>query len=145
MLAAETVQAKLNVVATLADFGSIAEEIGGDKIKVTSLARGTEDPHFVDARPSHITTLNKADVLLEGGLELEIGWLPPLVNSARNGKILTGAKGRVVMADGIRILDVPLTPVDHSMGDVHPLGNPHFLADPGNGKIMAGPLGHVFW
>jgi len=144
MLAAATAQAKLNVVATLADFGSIAEQIGGDKVKVTNLARGTEDPHFVDARPSHINTLNKADVLLEGGLELEIGWLPPLVNAARNGKILTGAKGRVVMADGLRILEVPLTPVDRSMGDVHPLGNPHFWLDPENGKIMAAHLVTVF-
>jgi zinc/manganese transport system substrate-binding protein len=144
VLAASSAWAKLNVVATLADFGSIAEQIGGDKVKVISLARGTEDPHFVDARPSHITTLNKADVLLEGGLELEIGWLPPLVNSARNGKILTGAKGRVVMADGIHIMEVPLTPVDRSMGDVHPLGNPHFWLDPENGKIMAAHLANVF-
>src|SRR6266850_935081 len=144
LLAGSSAQAKLNVVATLPDFGSIAEQIGGDKVKVTSLARGTEDPHFVDARPSHITTLNKADVLLEGGLELEIGWLPPLVNSARNGKILTGAKGRVVMADDIHIMEVPLTPVDRSMGDVHPLGNPHFWTDPENGKVMAAHLVTVF-
>src|SRR6267143_5056779 len=137
MLVAGTAQAKLNVVATLADFGSIAEEIGGDKVKVTSLARGTEDSHFVDARPSHVVTLNKADLLLEGGADLEVGWLPPLVNSARNGKILTSARGRVVMADGIRLLEVPTTPVDRSMGDVHPLGNPHFWLDPENARVMA--------
>jgi len=137
-------QAKLNVVATLQDFGSIAEAVGGDKVKVTSLARGTEDPHFVDARPNFIVTLNKADVLLEGGAELEIGWLPPLVNSARNGKILTGARGHVIMSEGIRLLEVPLTPVDRSMGDIHPLGNPHYWLDPENGKIMAAHLAEVF-
>src|SRR5437868_4809391 len=80
--------AKLNVVATLPDFAAIAQEIGKDKIKVTSIARGTEDPHFVDAKPSFVRVLNQADVLLEGGAELEIGWLPPLVNGARNSKIL---------------------------------------------------------
>ncbi|HEU0008626.1 MAG TPA: zinc ABC transporter substrate-binding protein, partial [Verrucomicrobiae bacterium] len=84
-------RAKLNVVATLPDYGAIAEAIGGDKVKVTSIARGTEDPHFVDARPSFIRVLNQADVLIEGGAELEIGWLPPLVNSARNAKILSDA------------------------------------------------------
>src|SRR3989442_10642107 len=84
-------QAKLNVVATLPDYGAIAQAIGGDKVKVTSIARGTEDPHFADARPSFVTVLNKTDLLLEGGLELEVGWLPPLVNSARNGKILSDA------------------------------------------------------
>src|SRR5437773_91312 len=99
--------AKLNVVATLPDFAAIAQEIGGDKITVTALAKGTEDPHFVDARPSFIRVLNKADALLEGGAELEIGWLPPLVNGARNGKILSGAPGHVIMSEGVRLLDVP--------------------------------------
>src|SRR6185503_6034806 len=95
--AALAAEAKLNVVATLPDFGSIAQKIGGDKINVTTLARGSEDPHFVDARPSHIVTLNRADLLLEGGAELEIGWLPPLLNGSRNSKIQTGGAGRVVM------------------------------------------------
>src|SRR6266487_3835173 len=89
--------AKLNVVATLPDYGAIAEAIGADKVKVTSIARGTEDPHFVDARPSFIRLLNQADVLLEDGAELEIGWLPPLVNGARNGKILSDAPGHVIL------------------------------------------------
>src|SRR6266581_7820792 len=88
-------QAKLNVVATLPDFGAIAQEIGGDKIKVTTIARGTEDQHFVDARPSYVRVLNQADVLIEGGAELEVGWLPPLVAGARNGKILSDAPGHV--------------------------------------------------
>lgn len=139
-----TTQAKLNVVATLPDYGAIAEAVGGDKVKVTSLARGTEDPHFVDARPSFIRVLNQADVLIEGGAELEIGWLAPLVNSARNARILSDAPGHVLMSRGIRLLDVPTGPVDRSQGDVHPAGNPHFNLDPENGKIMAAAVADAF-
>lgn len=137
-------QAKLNVVATLPDFGSLAELIGGDRVQVTSIARGTEDPHFVDARPSFIRLLNQADVLLEGGAELEIGWLPPLVNSARNSKILAGAPGHVILSLGVPMLDLPTGPVDRSMGDVHALGNPHYWLEPANAKIMATRLAEVF-
>src|SRR2546428_8557490 len=136
--------AKLNVVATLPDFGSIAQAIGGDKVKVTSIARGTEDQHFVDARPSFIRVLNQADVLIEGGAELEIGWLPPLVNGARNAKILSDAPGHVILSRFIRLLEVPTGPVDRSMGDVHPLGNPHYWSDPANGKIIASALAETF-
>lgn len=137
-------QAKLNVVATLPDYGAIAEAIGGDLVKVTSLARGTEDPHFIDARPSFIRVLNQADVLIEGGAEMEVGWLPPLVNNARNSKILGDAPGHVLMSRGIQLLDVPSGPVDRSMGDVHPGGNPHFTHDPANGRIMAAQLAEAF-
>jgi zinc/manganese transport system substrate-binding protein len=137
-------QAKLNVVATLPDFGSIAQEIGGDKVKVTSIARGSEDPHFVDARPSFIRVLNQADVLAEGGAELEIGWLPPLVNGARNAKILADAPGHIIVSRGIPLLEVPTGPVDRSMGDVHPVGNPHYWLDPANGKVMAAQLAEAF-
>ena len=143
-LVAATAQAKLNVVATLPDFGAIAEEIGGDKIKVTSIARGTEDQHFVDARPSYVRVLNQADVLIEGGAELEVGWLPPLVNGARNNKILSDARGHVILSRGIQLLEVPTSPVDRSMGDVHPFGNPHFSMDPANGKIIAARLAETF-
>jgi zinc/manganese transport system substrate-binding protein len=137
-------QAKLNVVATLPDFGSIAESIGGDKIKVTSIARGAEDPHFVDARPSFIRVLNQADVLIEGGAELEIGWLPPLVNGARNKKIVGDAPGHVILSRGLTLLGVPNAPVDRSQGDVHPGGNPHYWLDPANAKPMAARLAEVF-
>ena len=137
-------QAKLNVVATIPDYGAIAEEIGGDKVKVTAIARGTEDQHFVDARPSYIRVLNQADVLIEGGAELEIGWLPPLVNGARNDKILSDAPGHVILSRGIRLLEVPTGPVDRSMGDVHPFGNPHYSLDPANGKIIANALAETF-
>jgi zinc/manganese transport system substrate-binding protein len=136
--------ARLNVVATLPDFGSLAEEVGGDKVKVTSICRGTEDAHFVDARPSYIRVLNQADVLIEGGAELEIGWLPTLVTGARNARILGDVPGHVVLSRGIRLLEVPTGPVDRSMGDVHPLGNPHYWGDPANSKIMAATLAAAF-
>ncbi len=144
LAALASAHAKLNVVATLPDYGAIAEEIGGDMVKVTSLAKGTEDPHFIDARPSFLRILNQADVLLEGGAEMEIGWLPALVNNARNPKILGDAPRHVLMAQGIPLLDVPSVPVDRSMGDVHPAGNPHFAHDPANGRIMAAHLVEVF-
>jgi ABC-type Zn uptake system ZnuABC Zn-binding protein ZnuA len=103
---------------------------------VVALAKPTEDPHFVDAKPSHIVTLNRADVLVEGGAELELGWLPPLLESARNAKIAAGAPGHIVASQGIKMLEIPLT-FDRSKGDVHSMGNPHFLTDPMNAKIVA--------
>src|SRR5438876_4607367 len=125
---------KLNVVTTTPDLGALARAIGGDAIDVKTLAKPTEDPHFVDAKPSHIVTLNRADVLVEGGAELELGWLPPLLESARNDKIAAGAPGLVIASTGIRMLEVPAT-LDRSRGDVHSLGNPHFLVDPLDAKI----------
>src|ERR1051325_10437020 len=136
-LFATTVHAKLNVVATITDFGAIAQAVGGDKVKVTSIAKGTEDSHFAEARPSFVRILNQADVLIEGGAELEIGWLPPLVNGARNARILADAPGHLILSRGIRLLEVPSGPVDRSMGDIHPLGNPHYWLDPANGKMLA--------
>lgn len=140
-LVAAKADAGLNVVATIPDFGEIARVVGGDKVKVTSICRATEDAHFVDARPSFIRLLNQADVLIEGGAELEVGWLPPLVNNARNSKILSDAPGHIVLAQGIHLLEVPTGPIDRSMGDVHPLGNPHFWLDPANARIMADTVG----
>ncbi len=130
------VEAALNIVPTTPDFASVAKEIGGDRVNVTSLAKGVQDPHFVDAKPSFIRLLNQADVLIEGGADLEVGWLPPLLESARNGKILTGSPGRVVASTGISLLQIPTRPVDRAQGDVHPAGNPHFMLDPENGKIV---------
>jgi ABC-type Zn uptake system ZnuABC Zn-binding protein ZnuA len=135
---------KLNVVATIPDYASIAEQVGGDRVKVTSIARGTEDQHFVDARPSYVRVLNQADVLIEGGAELEVGWLPPLVTGARNSKILADAPGHVVLSRNVRLLDQPTGAVDRSMGDVHPYGNPHFTLDPSNGKTIAKTLAETF-
>jgi zinc/manganese transport system substrate-binding protein len=128
--------AKLNVVATTPDLASIAREIGGDKITLATLAKPTEDPHFVDARPSFIVKLNRADVVIEGGAELEIGWLPALLDQARNEKIVPGASGHVNCAKGVQLLDVPAT-LDRSRGDIHAAGNPHFAISPSNGKIIA--------
>jgi ABC-type Zn uptake system ZnuABC Zn-binding protein ZnuA len=131
--------AKLSVVATTPDLAAIAREIGGDAVVVKALAKPTEDPHFVDAKPSHIVTLNRADVLIEGGAELELGWLPSLLESARNDKIAAGAAGRVVASQGIQMLEVPTT-FDRSKGDVHALGNPHFLLDPVRAKIVGAEI-----
>jgi zinc/manganese transport system substrate-binding protein len=137
---AASAQKKLNVVATLPDYGAIAQAIGRDRIAVTTLARGTEDPHFVDAKPSFVRVLNKADLLIEGGAELEIGWLPPLVAGARNKAIVSGGRGNLKLSQHVQLLEVPTGPVDRSMGDVHPSGNPHFNLDPLNGKAMAAAI-----
>ena len=128
--------AQVRVVATTPDLAAVAREIGGDRVSVVALAKPTEDPHYVDAKPSHIVTLSRADALIEGGAELELGWLPPLLENSRNGKISAGAPGRIVASDGIRLLEVP-TSFDRSKGDVHSLGNPHFMIDPVNVKIVA--------
>ena len=128
--------AQLRVVATTPDLASVAREIGGDKVNVVALAKPTEDPHYVDAKPSHIVTLNRADALIEGGAELELGWLPPLLENSRNSKISAGAPGRIVASDGVKMLEIP-TSFDRSKGDVHSLGNPHFMIDPVTVKIIA--------
>jgi zinc/manganese transport system substrate-binding protein len=133
---ASTASAQVKVVATTPDLASLAREIGGKAVTVTALAKPTEDPHFVDAKPSHIVTLNRADMLIEGGAELELGWLPPLLENARNAKIASGSAGRVSANDGIRMLEVPSS-FDRSKGDIHALGNPHFLVDPVDAKIVA--------
>ncbi len=136
LLFAASAQAKLNVVATTSDLAAIAKEIGGDKITLATLAKPTEDPHFVDAKPSFISKLNRADMVIEGGAELEIGWLPALLDQSRNEKIVAGAPGHVNCAQGVPLLDVPAT-LDRSRGDIHAAGNPHFVISPSNGKIIA--------
>lgn len=141
--AGSTASAQLRVVATTPDLASVAREIGGDRVNVVALAKPTEDPHYVDAKPSHIVTLNRADALIEGGAELEIGWLPPLLENSRNRKIAAGAPGRIVASDGIKMLEVP-TSFDRSKGDVHSLGNPHFLIDPVDVKIIASNIADHF-
>src|SRR6188474_579127 len=131
--------ARLSVVATTPDLAALAKAIGGDAVDVKSLAKPTEDPHFVDAKPSLIVTLNRADVLVEGGAELELGWLPALLQSARNSKIAVGAPGRISASTGVRMLEVPAT-LDRSRGDVHALGNPHIAMDPGNVKLIVAQI-----
>src|SRR5207248_1450862 len=120
---------KLNVVTTLPDYAALAREVGGANVDVTAMAKPTEDPHFVDARPSLVVKLRAADVLIEGGAELEAGWLPPLLQTARNAKITPGAPGRIVASTGIRLMNVPAN-ASRAEGDVHASGNPHFMVDP---------------
>jgi ABC-type Zn uptake system ZnuABC Zn-binding protein ZnuA len=129
-------QAKLNVVATTAEFGALAQAIGGDLVDVTVLAKPTEDPHFVDAKPSYIVRLNRADVLIEGGAELEVGWLPSLLDGARNAKLAAGQPARIAIAGGLAMLEVPAE-LDRSKGDLHARGNPHFMTDPENARHAA--------
>lgn len=136
-------QAKLNVVATLPDFGTIGRQIGGDNVDVTLLAKPTEDPHFVDARPSFVVKLRQADVLIDGGAELEIGWLPPLLQNARNSKIEVGQPGRVQASEGIRLMEVPAQ-LTRAAGDVHAMGNPHFMVDPIIAKAVAQHIATAF-
>jgi len=135
-LVAPVAEAKLNVVATTADLGAIAKEIGGSDIELTTLGKPTEDPHFVDAKPSFIVKLNHADAVVTGGAELEIGWLPALLDQARNSKIVSGAPGYISCATGVPLLDVPAT-LDRSRGDIHAAGNPHYIIAPSNAKIVA--------
>jgi zinc/manganese transport system substrate-binding protein len=121
---------KLNVVTTTEDLASLAREVGGDRIVVESIARGYQDPHFVEAKPSFILKLQKAELLVVVGRELEIGWLPPLIQQSRNGRVQVGAEGYLDASQGVRILEIPTGQVTRAMGDVHPLGNPHYWLDP---------------
>ena len=127
-------QSKLNVVTATEDLASIAREVGGDRIAVESIARGYQDPHFVEAKPSFILKLQKADLLIVVGRELEIGWLPPLITQSRNSKIQPGADGYLDASLQVEILEIPTGQITRAMGDVHPLGNPHYWLDPENGK-----------
>jgi len=127
----------VNVVATTEDLASIAREVGGDKVKVDALARGYQDPHFVEAKPSFIFIMNKADLLVFVGRELEIGWLPPLVLQSRNPRIQPAAKGYLDASLNAKILEIPTGQITRAMGDVHPQGNPHYWLDPNNGRRIA--------
>jgi zinc/manganese transport system substrate-binding protein len=141
--AALSAQAKIKVVATLPDLASLAREVGADKVEVSVLAKPTEDSHFVDARPSFVVQLRDADVLIDGGAELEIGWLPPLLQNARNSKIDVGQTGRVQASQGVRLMNVPGN-VTRAAGDVHALGNPHFMSDPIIAKTVAAHIARAF-
>ena len=130
-------QGKLNVVTSTEDLASIAREVGGDKVAVTALARGYQDPHFVEPKPSFILAVNRAALYIAVGRELEIGWLPPLITSSRNSKIQPGASGYLDASLNVRILEIPTGQITRAMGDVHPLGNPHYWLEPGNGRLIA--------
>src|SRR5438876_5832780 len=127
-------QSKLNVIATTEDLASIGREVGGDRITIESIAKGYQDPHFVEAKPSFILKLLRADLLVVVGRELEIGWLPPLIQQSRNGKIQPGAEGYLDASLTAKILEIPTGQITRAMGDVHPLGNPHYWLSPANGR-----------
>jgi len=122
-------QAKLHVVGTLPDFAAIAAELGGERVTTDSLIQGTEDPHFVDAKPSHILRVNRADLLVCIGLGLESGWLPVLLTQARNGRVQIGAAGYLDASQFVRVKEIPVK-ADRAMGDVHGGGNPHYYVSP---------------
>jgi len=129
---------KLNVVTTTSDLKSIAEFIGGDKVEVDSISKGYQDPHFVEAKPSFMIKAKKADLFIRVGLELEIGYEELIINGSRNPKIRIGQIGHLDASEGALLLEVPTTTkIDRSMGDVHPMGNPHYWLDPLNAKVMA--------
>lgn len=128
---------KLSVVASTQDLASLAQEVGGDKINVQFIARGYQDPHFVEAKPSFLLILRNADLLVTVGLDLEIGWLPPLITQSGNPKIQVGADGYLDASNFAEILEKPTGIVSRAQGDVHPLGNPHYWLDPDNGRRIA--------
>jgi len=128
---------KLSVVCTTSDLAALVREVGGDRVGVESIAKGYQDPHFVEAKPSFLLMLRRADLVVTVGLQLEIGWLPPLLTQCGNPKIQPGAAGYLEASQFAEILDIPTGPVSRAAGDVHPLGNPHYWLDPANGRRMA--------
>ena len=130
-------RAAVNVMASTEDLADLARQVGGDKVKVEAIARGYQDPHFVEAKPSFILKLAKADLLVVVGRELEIGWLPPLIQQSRNAKVQPGAEGYLDASLTAKILEIPTGQITRAMGDVHPQGNPHYWLDPGNGRHIA--------
>jgi zinc/manganese transport system substrate-binding protein len=136
MLGISSLHAMLRVVTSLTDLKSITESIGGDKVDVFAIATGFQNPHFVDPKPSYILKLSKADMFVTIGLDLETGWVPPLLNSARNANILKGAPGYVDASVDVPLLQVPSS-VNRGEGDIHIYGNPHYWLDPAIGKIIA--------
>ena len=128
---------KIRIMTATTDLASLAQEIGGDKVDVESVARGYQDPHFVDPKPSFLLKLSKAELLIVVGLELEIGWLPPLITQSSNPRIQVGAPGYFDASRFARILELPTGQVTRAEGDVHPLGNPHYWLDPDNGLRIA--------
>ena len=138
LLAPTPAQAKkLRVITTLTDLASLTQEIGGDKVDVEALAKGYQDPHFVEPKPSFLLKLRSADLLISVGLDLEIGWLPPLITQSGNGKIQVGAPGYLDASQFAEILEIPQGKLTRAEGDVHPLGNPHYWLDPDNGRRIA--------
>ncbi|MFH0903526.1 MAG: metal ABC transporter substrate-binding protein [Pseudomonadota bacterium] len=135
LLVPAVLQARTRIVTTIPDLGAIAKEVGGERVDVTSLVRPTQDPHFLDAKPSFVVALNRADLVLLAGMELEAGWLPPLLVAARNSRIQQGTDGYLDCSTLIPPMEVQAA--DRSKGDIHPGGNPHYWNDPRNGIRLA--------
>jgi zinc/manganese transport system substrate-binding protein len=135
---------KLNVVTSTEDLAALSREVGGDRISVEAIAKGYQDPHFVEPKPSFILKLQKGDLLVAVGLQLEIGWLPPLITQSRNSKVQVGAPGYLDVSTYCQILEIPTGVVTRAMGDVHPLGNPHYWLEPDNGRRIAKALQQKF-
>src|SRR5215471_19409440 len=131
--------AKLRVVATIETLADLARQVGGDRVDVAALSHGYQDPHFVEAKPSLVLALNRADVLVHVGLDLEVGWLPPLVQQSRNPRIQRGQPGNIDASSAIEVEDIPNVPADQlrALGDIHPLGNPHYWIPPRNALGVA--------
>ncbi|HEU4402041.1 MAG TPA: metal ABC transporter substrate-binding protein [Candidatus Polarisedimenticolia bacterium] len=132
-------QDRVRVVATLPNLGSIATAVGGDRVEVTTIATGTQDAHFVDPKPSYMVKLRNASLLLINGLDLEIGWVPPLTQGARTARLIQGGPGYIDCSTGIQVVEIP-TSLSRAEGDVHPYGNPHYLTDPLNAETVAGTI-----
>ena len=143
LLASSSGLGQLKVVTSLPDLESIAKLIGGGQVDVFSIATGFQNPHFVDPKPSYILKLSRADVFVTVGLDLEIGWVPPLLNSARNSRILKGGEGYIDASVNVPLLQVP-TSASRAQGDIHIYGNPHYWLDPMNGKIIARNILEMF-
>jgi zinc/manganese transport system substrate-binding protein len=139
-------EAKLKVATTIETLADLARQVGGDRVDVTSLSRGYMDPHFVQAKPSLVLVLNRADAVVHVGLELEVGWLPPLVQQSRNPRIQQGQPGNIDASSAIDVQDIPRMPADQmrAMGDIHPLGNPHYWIPPKNARAVARLLARRF-
>lgn len=133
-------EARVRIVATTPDLAAIAAAVGGDEVEVRALSAPSQDPHYVDARPSLLVPMSRADLLMINGLELEVGWLPSLQTNARNAAIQTGARGFFDASSHVTRQQVPTRRIDRSMGDVHPGGNPHFTFDPRRGAEIARAL-----
>jgi len=144
LLAATPALADLKVATSLTDLASVAQFVGGKHVSAQSLCRGFEDPHFVPAKPSLMKAIQHADVFVSTGLELDSGWLPLVLPGSRNPKIQQGAKGFVDASEGVTVLEKPTGTVNRAEGDVHPLGNPHYYADPKNLEVVANHLADVF-
>lgn len=131
---------KLKVMTTTSDLKSLVETIGGDSVEVFSFCKGTQDPHYLEAKPSYMIKASKADLLISIGLELEVGWLPLVIRGARNPKIRPGQEGSLVVGDFIETLEKSSKEMTRADGDVHPEGNPHILLDPFNAILIAGKV-----